>query len=151
MLQDALDALAALTVPGINAHFAIDSLPNRLERAELPALLVLPLDVSESRRLFRDRSEGFESLAFSGGERTLTVLVTHLLLVTPVMVDAGLGAQVPRLVTLIDAYFTALGGNITLGDTLRQPPRVRVEAGEVTYGGVRYIGCNFKHEWVIGL
>jgi hypothetical protein len=53
------------------------------------------------------------------------------------------------LVTLIDAYFAALAGNVTLGGTLLQPTVVRVEPGVFQHGTTAYFGCAFRHTWVV--
>jgi hypothetical protein len=75
--------------------------------------------------------------------------VTHLLLVAPVSLGRGARSHLPTLIDLVDAYFTALGANVTLGGALLEAARVRVEPGIYRYGGADYHGCAFRHTWVI--
>ncbi len=147
--SDALSALAALSVPGILHNTAPDALPMTVTRAHLPILLVLPGDTHE-RSLFGSRSDGFITTAFPGGAQTLALQVTHLLLVASR--DDGLGARshLPRVITLLDAYFAALSLNPTLSGTLYEPTRVTVEPGSVVYGGAAYHGAALRHLWVLG-
>lgn len=148
--RNALDALANLIVSGVTNHYNITDIPDTVSRAQLPALLVLPLD-TERESLFREKGEGFETVAFSNGTRTVSYAVTHLLLIAPEASGIGLKQHLPDLISAIDAYFAALSANLTLNDTLLIPPQVRVETGIYDYGGVRYIGCAFRHLWSIGV
>ena len=148
--RNALDALANLAVSGVTNHYAITEIPDALNRAQLPALLVLPLD-TERNNIFREKGEGFETLAFSNGTRTVSYAVTHLLLIAPEASGTGLKQHLPELISAIDAYFTALSTDLTLNNTLLTPPQVRVETGIYAYGGVRYVGCAFRHLWSIGV
>ncbi len=147
--SDALSALAALTVSGVTSNAPPDALPLTIARAHLPILLVLPGDTGE-RSLFTARHEGFVATAFPNGARTLSLQVTHLLLVASR--DDGLGARshLPRIITLLDAYFAALALNPTLSGTLREPARVTVEPGSVVYSGAAYHGAVLRHLWVLG-
>ena len=146
----ALTALAGLNVAGIQHNYDVAAVPDNLSRAQLPALLVLPGEMDD-RRLFRERGQGFQTLAFSGSARTVTYAVTHLLLVAAKTDGVGLRSHFPRLVDLIDAYFTALGANITLGGALLEPPKVTVEPGTFTHGDATYHGCALRHLWTIEL
>lgn len=152
MLRNALDALAALSVPGVRANHPIDAVPPTLHRADLPALLVLPVDLpglGTEGQLFGDRAGGFEALAFSEGPRTVRYAVTHLLLTDLGASGVGLRAHLPRLVGLIDAYFAALAHTVTLDGLLLEPAQVRVEPGIYPYNGARYVGCAFRHRWML--
>lgn len=144
----ALTALAGLSVSGILHNYDVSAVPDHLTRAQLPALLVLPGEVSE-RRLFRERGEGFQTLAFSGGARTISYTVTHLLLVALTSDGVGLRTHYPRLIDLIDAYFAALGADVTLGGALLEPPKVTVEPGTFTHGDAVFHGCALRHVWKI--
>lgn len=143
--RSALIALADLTVPGVSGNHDIDAVPDDLNRGQLPVLLVLPID--DSRSLFEERGGGFEALAFSGGGKTVTYTLTHLLVVAPASAGRGLRSHLPTLVDLIDAYFGAL--DVTLGGVLDAPAQVRVEPGIHPYGEVNYVGCAFRHTWTI--
>jgi hypothetical protein len=142
----ALDRLAALSVTGVAHNYAIDAVPDALSRSQLPALLVLPGETQE-KQLFKERSEGFQALAFSSGPRSITYAITHLLLVAPVEASLGMRAHLPRLVDLIDIYLTALGSDVTLSGALVEPARVKVEPGTFQHGGILYHGCAFRHLW----
>lgn len=144
--RSALNQLAALVVSGVAHNYGVDTLPETLHRAQLPALLVLPGDVTGTA-LFPARGGGFEAIAFSAGAREVTYTVTHLLLVAPVQAGRGARSHLPRVAELIDAYFTTLGSDLTLGGTLLEPTRVEVEPGTFTRGGVTYHGCAFRHWW----
>jgi hypothetical protein len=144
----ALTALAALNPAGVTARFAPEAAPEQLSPAQFPALLVLPFD-ADDRRLFHERGEAFEALAFANGPRLVTYTVTHLLLVAPE--DRGMGARshLPYLADLLDAYFVALAADPTLGGALAAPARVSVEPGRFPYGDLRCIGAALRHRWQI--
>lgn len=144
----ALTALAGLSVSGIQHNYDVAATPDSLSRAQLPALLVLPGEIDD-RRLFRERGQGFQALAFSGSARTVTYAVTHLLLVAAKTDGAGLRSHFPRLVDLVDAYFAALGLNVTLDGALLEPPKVTVETGTFTHGDAVYHGCALRHLWIV--
>lgn len=146
--RTALSNLAALAVTGVAHNFDVDSVPDDLSRAQLPALLVLPVEI-EDDALFKQRSQGFEAVAFSSGPRTITYTLTHLLLVAPVNAGRGLRTHLPLLIDLIDDYFTALGDDVTLGGALLQPAQVRVEPGMFPHGDTDYHGCAFRHTWLM--
>lgn len=144
----ALAALAGLNPAGVVARFAAEDTPAQLSRAQFPALLVRPFD-EQNRRLFRERGEAFEALAFAHGPALVTYTVTHLLLAAPE--DAGLGARshLPLLTSLLDAYFAALALDPTLGGALAAPARVTVEAGTFGYGDLHCTGAALRHRWQI--
>jgi hypothetical protein len=144
--RSALTHLAALSVSGVAHNYDVDSVPDDLSRVQLPALLVLPIEIQDNS-LFKERGEGFQTVAFSGGPRTVSSVVTHLLLVAPVEAGRGLRTHLPTLIDQIDAYFTALGADVTLGGTLLEPAHVRVEARVFQYGHASYVGCAFRHIW----
>ncbi|MBZ0301396.1 MAG: hypothetical protein K8J31_16735 [Anaerolineae bacterium] len=146
LFRTALTRLADLTVVGVAHQYDVDVVPDDLSRAQLPALLVLPVEI-EDDALFKRRGEGFEAVAFSEGARTVTYVVTHLLLVAPVQAGAGRRSHLPLLIDLIDAYVAALGADVTLGGALLEPARVQVEPGSFTYGDRLYHGCAFRHTW----
>lgn len=146
--RDALTYLAALAVPGVARNYDVDSVPDALNRAQLPALLVLPGETQDNR-LFMQRGEGFRSPAFSGGAATATYAVTHLLLIAPVSSGSGVRSHLPILADLMDAYLAALKADVTFGGTLLEPARVQVEPGMFKRGGVAYHGCAFRHTWLL--
>ncbi len=143
----ALTALAALPVASVPHKFALDTVPDTLSRAQLPALVILPLE-PRSLGLSRDRSDGFEASAFSSGPRSFSYTVTHLLLAAP-STGTNLRSHLTALVNHIDAYTAALSADALLGGTLLEPARVRVEPGVYTFGLVSYYGCAFRHTWLI--
>ena len=145
----ALDHLASLTIPGLRHNYAIDKLPPRLERAELPALILLPLEL-QPERLFSDRG-GFQRISFGGQARQFSTTLTHLMLIAPAQGGPGLRAQLPLLVDCIDAYAAVLGADLTLGGRLAEAARIQVEPGLYEFGGQQYIGCAFRHTWQIAI
>jgi hypothetical protein len=114
----------------------------------LPVLLVIP-GTADDDRLFKDFGKGFQTVAFSAGARTLSLPVTHLLLLAPVTTNTGRRAHLPTLINTVDAYIAALRDDVTLGGALVEPTRVTVEVGTFTYGGVTYHGCAFRHVWIL--
>lgn len=144
----ALDALAQLTVPGIVHHYGVDALPTRLHRAQLPCLLVMPLDV-ERDRLFRDAGEAFTAATFTNSLQTVSHTATHLLLTAAVGSARPLRWSLPALAEHVDAIVAALAADPLLSDTLREPAHVRVEPGVYSWGGTAYYGCAFRHTWLL--
>jgi hypothetical protein len=151
MFRDALTALSNLSVTGVGTNYDIDAVPDAINRGQLPVLLVLPVETNDGHYLFQERGEGFETLAFSSGVKTVNYAVTHLLLVAPATSGSGLQSHLPDLIDLIDDYFAALAVTVTLGGELLEPAQVRVEPGIFAYGGVDYVGCAFRHKWSIGV
>lgn len=146
--RSALTSLAGLTVPGVVRNYDIDVVPDDLSRVQLPALLVLPSPQQQQRQQ-QNPGAGFEALAFSAGPRTVTYSLTHLLLIAPLESGRGTRSHLPKLIDLIDAYFTALSADVTLGGALLEPTRVRVEPGLFPYGHAHYHGAAFQHTWII--
>jgi hypothetical protein len=146
-LTTALTALAALTVPGINRNCSLATLPEQIARTQLPLLLVLPGGLPEGKP--QPPGEGFSALAFSQGPRTVTAQVTHLLLTAPVASGRGAQSHLPALLDRVDAYLSSIAADVTLGGSLLEPARVRVEPGTFPYGGVLYHGCAFRHAWLL--
>ena len=144
----ALSRLAMLNVTGIHKNYDLDELPNSLGRGQLPALLVLPIEL-ERERLFQPREEGLGTAAFSGAAKSVNYRVTHLLLVAPTEAGLGIRSYLPRLIELIDSYTAAIAADITLADTLLVPARVNVEPGSFTYGDRDFYGCAFRHAWLL--
>lgn len=146
--QDALAALAALEIPGVARHYALDDVPDRLLRPQLPALIILPGDLPE-RRTLGERGGGLGAIAFAGAARTVELRVTHLLLVGAV--ESGFGAQshLAQVVALIDAYLEVISADLRLGDRLLEPMQISIEPGEFERGGGRFHGAAFRHRWLI--
>lgn len=152
--RDALQALAALELPGLRAHYGLAELPETLSAAQLPALLILPGETPEGatrRPLFGERAGGFEAPAFRGGAATITLHPWHLLLVAPLGEGFGLRSHLPPLVDLLDAYFVALAADLTLGGRLLEPTQLQAEIGVFPYGGVEFHGCLLRHVWKLAL
>ena len=144
----ALTQLASLSVRGVRNNFDLDETPNSLHSAQLPALLVLPVEL-DADRLFRERKDSLQTAAFSGGAKSVYYSVTHLLLAAPAEAGLGLRSQMPRLVDLIDSYTAALSADVTLGDQLLAPARVGVEPGRFPFGEREFYGCAFRHTWLL--
>ena len=153
MFRSALTALSSLSVSGVGANYDVDAVPEAINRGQLPVLLVLPIETEATREggLFRERGGRFETVAFADGVKTVTATVTHLLLVAPVVSGSGLKTHLPDLIDLIDNYFSALAAAVTLGGQLLEPAQVRVEPGLFAYGGVEYVGCAFRHVWILSV
>ena len=144
----ALTQLASLEIAGIRNNYDLAELPNALHSAQLPALLVLPIEL-ERERLFRRREDSLQTAAFSGGAKEIAHSATHLLLVAPGEAGLGIRSCLPRLIDLIDRYTAAIAADVTLGGTLLTPARVSVEPGVYRYGERDYYGCAFRHSWLL--
>jgi len=144
----ALTQLASMKVSGVRNNYDLDELPNSLHSAQMPALLVMPVEL-DADRLFRERKDSLGTAAFSGGTKSVTYTVTHLLLTAPAEAGLGLRSHLPRLVDLIDSYTAALSADLTLGDQLLAPARVGVEPGLFPYGEREFYGCAFRHTWLL--
>jgi hypothetical protein len=146
--RTALSALAALSVTGISHNYDVDAVPEAIGRGQLPALLVLPIDTQDASFL-GEKGAGFQTVAFANGAKTVTYTTTHLLLVAPVIQGKGLRALMPNLVDHIDSYFETLRDDVLLNATLLESAQVKVEPGIFKFGGVEYVGCAFRHTWLI--
>ena len=141
VLEQALANLAAVNVAGVTSY-ALGATPERLTRAQLPALLILPDAAHEV-------AEGAQPNAFSAGDARLAVQVVHVLLSAPVAVGMGRRDAWPALIPLVDAYVEALAADATLDGVLPVPLRFTVRMGVVRYGGVDYWGATFRHLWTL--
>ena len=144
----ALTQLSSLNVDGVRNNYDLDELPNSLHSSQMPALLVMPVELN-AERLFRERKDSLQTAAFSGGTKSVSYSVTHLLLAAPAAAGLGLRSHLPRLVDLIDGYTAALSADLTLGDQLLAPARVGVEPGLFPYGEREFYGCAFRHAWLL--
>lgn len=146
--RTALTQLSILKINGVRNNYDLAELPNTLHNAQLPALLVMPIEL-ERERLFRRREDSLQTAAFSGGAKTIYHSATHLLLAAPSDTGLGIRSHLPGLVDLIDSYTAAVSADVTLGDTLLTPARVSVEPGIYRYGEREYVGCAFRHSWLL--
>lgn len=153
-LMNALHHLTDLPVNGIAQRYGIADLPLRLDNAQLPALLLLPMGIGQDG-LFRDLGEGLQMAHFSAGAGTFGYTLTDLLLIAPEGQAGGWRQHLAPLVTLVDAYLNAIADDSRLGDHLRQPAHVRADMGIFAYGvgrsPARYLGCAFRHTWKLAL
>lgn len=146
----ALDALAALPIPGVTTRCGLAALPDHLPADWLPALLVLPGDPYRGRGLFA-ADQTLETLTFSGAASAFTAQATHALAVLPADVPFSTRRHLPALVDLIDAYTAALAADLRLGLVLAAPARISVHPQSFEYGGALFHGCLFRHTWHIAL
>jgi hypothetical protein len=146
-LQDALNALAALPISGVNAY-GVGALPATVQRAALPALLVVPFDLPDLPTL---PSDGLTAATFVQGSTHAQISVTHLLLLTTTEAAQPISATLPALIAHVDAALAAYAADPLLGDTLAEPLRVRVALGVYTWGGSRCYGCALRHVWLLRL
>ena len=144
----ALTQLSSLNVNGVRNNYDLHELPNSLHSAQMPALLVMPVELDGERR-FRERKDILQTVAFSGGAKSAHYGVTHLLLLAPSEAGLGLRSHLPGLVDLIDGYTAALSADVTLGGQLLAPVRVDVEPGIFPYGEREFYGCAFRHAWLL--
>ncbi|MFZ4828959.1 MAG: hypothetical protein ACOYLB_16540 [Phototrophicaceae bacterium] len=140
-LQSALNALATLDYPNLN-HYREDALPNVLSRSDLPCLLVLPFGYHHSAT-----ANALETVAFTGGAHLVRFRLTHLLLIAPLMSGVGVRSHLPTLIQHIDAYLTTVSAHLTLDGALASPLQFSIQPNTYDYGGIRYVGCAFQHEW----
>lgn len=141
VLGMALASLAAIEVQGVTSY-ALGAAPERLGRAHLPALILVPEAGGAG--------EGLAQAGFSAGEARLSVRIAHVLIAAPLTAGTGRGS-LPELIALIDAYAEALAADPRLGGALPLPLRFRVQIGPVRWGGIDYHGATFLHEWTLHL
>ena len=144
----ALTQLSIMNVTGVRNNYDLDELPNALQRAQLPALLVMPIEL-ERNQLFRQSEDSLQTAVFSGSAKTITYTLSHLLLSAPTEAGLGIRSHLPRLVALIDSYTAAFAADVTLGNTLLAPARLSVEPGIFPYGEGEFYGCAFRHIWLL--
>lgn len=144
----ALSHLASMSVNGVRNNYDLDALPNALQRPQLPALLVLPIEL-DRERFFQQRDDGLGTAAFSGAALTIGYRVTHLLLVAPSATGLGIRSHLPQLIELIDSYTAVFAADATLGDALLAPARMSIEPGAFSYGDREFYGCAFRHSWLL--
>lgn len=77
--------------------------------------------------------------------------MTHLLLAAPLASGISSRANLPALMTHIDAYLVALAGDVTLGGALLRPAEVSVDVGVFAHGGTDYHACAFRHVWTLAV
>lgn len=144
-LQQALNALAALPISGVNVY-GVGALPQTLQRADLPALLVLPLALSDLPLL---PSDGLTAATFEQGSAHAQISVTHLLLLTTTEAARPLRATLPALVVYVDAVLAAYAADPLLDDALAEPLRAHAELGVYRWGTDPFYGCAFRHRWLL--
>jgi hypothetical protein len=146
-LRSALTNLAALSVPGVAHNYDIDSVPEKVARAGLPCLILLPV-VDEGRT----KRFGDFKLATPNAAKGLAVyVVAHVLLYAPVGAGRGARSNLPTLVDLVDNYATAIRASPNLGGALFKPTSYVTSLEPVTWGSIRYFGARFWHTLVVAV
>ncbi len=146
----ALSQLAAMQVTGVRQNYDLDALPEHLQPMQLPALLVLPIEL-QGQRFFREWRDSLGTSAFRGGVKQASYVLTHLLALSPRETGLGIRSHLPQLVSLIDSYMGALAQDSSFAGKLRLPAEVSVEPGIYTYGEREFYGCAFRHRWALEL
>lgn len=141
VLATALTNLAGVIVPGVMSY-ALDDAPDRLARAQLPALVIMP-------EVAADDAPGMQPLGFGAGDARLVVRIAHVLLAAPVAAGVGRRGLLPDLIDHVDSYVAALAADPTLNGALPLALRFDVHIGVLSYGGVAYYGAVFAHEWTL--
>ena len=135
----------ALTGIGTVQSFDLDAIPDKITRAQLPCLILLP-EVGGER--------GYRPLTFMGNAGQMVFDATHILFFEE---TANLSARkvLPGLLSQLDNYITAAQAQKFL-DTQASPPNqvvitftVNVNTG--SYGGIEYHTLEFKHHYEIHL
>lgn len=148
-LKTALNNLGLLNVVGIAHNYGINDLPESLSRAQLPALLVMPID-KQTDSFYQERGLAFTAAAFANGTKSARFVVNHLLLLAPVKQGEGMRDHLEALADSIDAYMEAIAADLTLGGALEEAANVSIETGIFSHGTGQYYGCAFRHTWIIG-
>ncbi len=138
-LHSALDSLAGLSVPGVTHSYTVSNIPERLGRASLPILLALPLLDGAGLR----KRDEFAIASHNGAIGLAAYYVTHMLLYAPVGMNRNVASALPALVDLIDTYASVIKANGKLGGLLYAPISFYTLPGDVTWGGVTYLGARF--------
>jgi hypothetical protein len=148
--RTALTNLSTLSVTDVQNNYDVDALPETLSNPQLPALLVQPIDTQDDR-LFKERGQGLQTVAFSGAGKTVNYTVTHLLIVAPTSHGVGIRSHLPQLISLIDNYMSAIANDVTLSDALIVPTQIKVEPRISIVSGREFYGCAFHHSWTMAL
>ncbi len=135
----AMTNLAALAVIGVTYNYDVNTLPEKLSRAALPVLLVIP----------GGQDGDFEMQSPSGSGALVTYAVTHLLLYAPLGSGRRAAGVMPGLVDVLDNYATAIRGNPKLTGALFEPTRYTVFVSPVQWSGIPYYGARIAHQMVI--
>lgn len=136
-LAAGINTLAAVSVTGVKLSYTLTQLRGGVNKPTLPALLPLPGTGKNTRAAYAYETESFDQVH----------TVRHRLLVAPEETSINGQAQA-LLVELIDNYLEALN---TLEETAGADDITvtRYESGIVTWGGVRYHGCDFFVELAV--
>jgi hypothetical protein len=137
----ALDALAAINIPGITRSYALDQIPESLSRSQLPVLILAPMIDTARRRKYSE----VEVTAPTHSGVVANYLITHLLLYTPLSGSKGAQSGLPGVVDLVDQYGITLQADPYLGGTLFYPLSYSVFIAPVQYAGIRYHAAQFWH------
>jgi hypothetical protein len=144
-LRTALTNLAALSVSGVAHNYDVDSVPEKVARAQLPCLILLPV-VDEGRT---KRFGDFKLATPNAAKGLVVYVVAHVLLYAPVGAGRGARSNLPGLVDLVDNYATAIRANPNLSGALFKPTSYVVSMEGVTWAGIRYFGARFWHTFVV--
>jgi hypothetical protein len=136
--------LAAISVTGVTTRYDLNTLPNTLPAADLPALAPgFPASIGAGG------GEGLSTLTYDGSVWQSTLFAEHVLYYQPWWSDAGLATVLPSLITTVDNYLAAVKANGRLSGALDEDLQItRIEPGVFEFGGVRYYGVRFTHCWV---
>ncbi len=142
--RTAFTNLAAITVTGITTRYDLNTLPGSMPAADLPALApAFPVGANPQD------GEGLSTLTYDGSAWHSVLVIDHVLYWQPCWSEMGLNSVMPDLITAVDGYLAAVRADGRLSGALDEELAImRIEPGIMEYGGVRYFGVKFRHQWV---
>jgi hypothetical protein len=142
--RTAFTNLAAITVTGVTTCYDLNTLPGSLPAADLPALApAFPVGANPQD------GEGYSTLTYDGSAWRSVLVIDHVLYWQPCWSEMGLNSVMPDLITAVDSYLAAVRADGRLSGALDEELAItRIKPGIMEYGGVRYFGVKFRHQWV---
>jgi hypothetical protein len=142
--RTAFTNLAAISVAGVATRYDLNTLPNTLPAADLPALAPsFPVGADPMG------GDGLSTLTYDGLAWRSLLVIDHVLYWQPCWSEMGLHSVMPDLIAAADTYLAAIKADGRLSGALDEELAItRIEPGIVDYAGVRYFGVKFRHQWV---
>lgn len=130
-------------VSGTIHSYDLDTIPEKLTRATIPALIMVPEVGSE---------QGYRPLSFMGNSPEVVMSVSHLLLYD-FAENRDTRRVLPNLLSQVDNYVTAAKTQKFL-DTQASPANqvavnFTIDIGITNYAGIDFHSATFKHTYTI--
>jgi hypothetical protein len=147
-LLAAITHLADITYPSpVSLSYDLDTLPQSLERADMPSLIPRLLD----QRRGQD-TQASSQLTLDGSRYVFNAYVEHIAYWRP-LTDGLYKELLPQMVTFIDDYIGLMPGNRLMGGNLAEPLVITtIEIADFGYPNPitdpsRFWAVRFLHHW----